>query len=128
MSALQEGRSIRAFDLPAYMSDKVYVTIRNFSKTRVDHHVVDQASEITRGTATEPRVLLTSLFPGITRSVTAKVPRVLAFDDTAKDEANRGLSWIFSAAHPVWGYTLSRALYLISLAGRSSSRTATIVC
>jgi len=81
MAALREGRPIRAFGLPSFMSDKVYVTIRNFTKTKSEHHIVDQATEITQQVATEPRVLLASLFPGVTRAVRTIVPKVLAFDE-----------------------------------------------
>jgi|GEM_PF-1840374 len=81
MEALDNGSTINAFNLPPYMCDKVYVTRRNFSQTRSENHLVDQSEQITKQTATEQRVLLASMFPGVTRTVVAKVARVSPFED-----------------------------------------------
>jgi hypothetical protein len=111
MAALREGRPIRAFGLPSFMSDKVYVTIRNFTKTKSEHHIVDQATEITQQVATEPRVLLASLFPGVTRAVRTIVPKVLAFDEAIEGGGEFGnLMDILGGAPGMGLYALTRTV------------------
>jgi hypothetical protein len=82
INALDEGRSIHAVDLPGYMCDRIYVTIRNFEQTVASGHVVDQSDKISKPT-TEGRVLLASLFPGVTRTAEKEIAKVAPFGDTS---------------------------------------------
>lgn len=78
-SALISGRSIHAFKLPSYMCDKVHVTVRDYSKKETKKYIIDQSEEITNDKATEARLLLYSLFPGVSRTAEQKVADVEPF-------------------------------------------------
>lgn len=112
LEALNNG-TIHAFHLPSYMCDKVHVTLRNFAKSTTNKppHIVDQSERITKHNATEARVLLASLFPGITRTVVEKVPRVQPFEekDTTQETLDN-LEVILSSAPGMGLYSLTRTV------------------
>lgn len=87
--ALDEGRPIRAFQIPTYMSEKTFVEVRNFKEEPKGEYVVDQSMEIPLG-ASEPKMLLASLSPGVTSSLKKNIPEVAPFEE--KREMNRNFS------------------------------------
>ncbi len=89
--ALNEGRPIRAFQIPTYMSDKVFVELRNFKEESKGDHVVDLSLDLPVGVP-EPKLLLASLSAGVTSSLKKDSPaqEVLPFDE--KKEPNKTIS------------------------------------
>ena len=106
LTVLREGGSVHAFHLPPYMCDRVHVTIRNFEQTRQRSRVVDQAEEITHET-TEARILLASLFPGVTRSAQREIAKVEPFDEK---DASRASDALLSSAPGMGLYALTRTV------------------
>ena len=75
MKPLILGRSVRSVVLPGYMYDRLRVDLRTFDMKVRRKHIVDQWEEPTKDTP-EARLLLSSLFPGISRTIEEDVPEV----------------------------------------------------
>lgn len=88
LKAFQSAKTIHAFKFPTYMYDKVYVRVRNFNKKNQKDKVVDPEDEITDETATEPRLLLLSLFPGVSRNVDNEIHSVDSYDEEIIDSCD----------------------------------------
>lgn len=83
-NAAQSGQPIRAPGFPPYMFERIHVKVRDFSGKDVDEVIVPQ-SEDPRLESPEWLYLLSSLFPGITRTLAHRVPNVDPFDDESKE-------------------------------------------
>lgn len=79
LSPLKAGRSVRAFQFPAYMCDRIFVQLRDFDKTKKEQFIVDQC-ENPSAESMEAVVLLSSLYPGISRTAADIAPEVEPFD------------------------------------------------
>lgn len=86
---LQKGLSVKAKSIPKYMCERIHVKIRTFDNKSTKEVIVDQSEDIDHNTA-EARLLLASLFPGISRTVAEKVPNVQPYD--ANDDT--WFSWL----------------------------------
>lgn len=80
-NVLKKDKSVRAVLLPAFMYETYAVDIRPFDKSKKQRHIITAGDDITAANATEPRLLLASLFPGITRSVADSVAAVEPYED-----------------------------------------------
>jgi hypothetical protein len=98
---LKGGKSVRAMILPAFLYDNVVVDIRSFDQSRKKQVVVSQGDEITAANATEPRLLLASLFPGVSRTAGDPVPAVEPLDTA-------GSPTILAGAPGIGLYALTR--------------------
>jgi len=111
MQALEEGRSIQAFNLPPFMCDRVHVTIRDFDCKHKDQRIVDQSDKITKESATEKDILLASLFPGVTRTVAQSVPQVEPFENQPSEQDLASQLMDFMNSAPGMGlYALTRTV------------------
>ncbi len=104
---LDEGKPISSNYWPSYLCEKIKVNVRNFENKLLVTEIVDQADEITREKATEARVLLASLFPGVSRCVAEPVPHTEHPDDlnpkAAQSDNSNGVDESTFSSAPGWG-------------------------
>lgn len=79
---LAAGLRVRALQLEPWQAERILVRIQSFDKKRHRELTVDQSEDPTIGTS-EPKLLLSSLFPGVSRTVAEVVPNVDPFHDHA---------------------------------------------
>lgn len=103
---VKSGRPIRAFHLPPYMSDRIFVQIRSYKEEILRETVVDQTEEITLAVAHEPHLLLASLYPGVSRSIATSVAAVEPFDG----QDTKSLPQLSLSAPGMGLYALSRTV------------------
>jgi len=93
LNVLKAGKNVRAFRFPLYMYDAIHVRVRNFEGAKLREIVVNQSEDLTAA-STEARVLLSSLYPGISRTVDDQVPAVEPYENAAPEEPNLYLDWM----------------------------------
>lgn len=113
---LQENKPIRILHLPSYLSERVFVEERTFDKQSVQKYIVDQSEEVDQASLSEPRLLLMSMFAGISRNA--------ADHQTSQDAGvqKKGLDLIQALSPGMGLYALSRVVldqFLGSLVIRS---------
>lgn len=101
---VQQGKPIQHFKLPSYMCEKIHVLIKTFDEEKKRVLVVKQ-SECPTKEATEPRILLSSLFPGISRTVSESVPKPEPY---VEGEEPFEEEWLFHASPGMGLYSLVR--------------------
>lgn len=79
-------------ELPWYMYDEMLVQERTFDGSITDEYEVNEADELP-SRATDSRLLLWSLFPGVTRNPEGSVPEIASYLDATRVEtrATRGM-------------------------------------
>lgn len=92
LNAVKEKGSVRAFKLPPYMAERIYVQVRSFDEEKKKEVIVDQSEDPSVETA-EARMLLSSLYPGVTRSLGTIIPKVDSFEETPKENEKAWLNW-----------------------------------
>ena len=85
------------------MCEKIHVLIKTFDEEKKRTLVVKQ-SECPTKEATEPRILLSSLFPGISRTVSESVPKPEPYVEEESFEEE----WLFQASPGMGLYSLVR--------------------
>lgn len=80
---IANGLPIRSVRLPTYMYDRIVVRTRQYGGEFDQGHVEAQENDPTTNTP-DHIILLASLYPGTSRSVSVQVPDVEKFEDDAK--------------------------------------------
>jgi hypothetical protein len=93
LNAVKAGKNVRAFRFPVYMYDAIHVRVKNFEGAKLREIVVNQSEDLTAD-STEARVLLSSLYPGISRAVDDAVPPVEPYENAALEEPSSYLDWM----------------------------------
>lgn len=83
---VKEGCPIRAFALPSYMCERIFVQLRSYDGQTRREEVVDQSEDLAPDSAHEAHMLLASLYPGVSRSVAQSVGAVEPFDEQRSSE------------------------------------------
>lgn len=81
---LERDLPIQSLTLPLFMTERIHVQLRTFDKSQTREEIVDE-SEVPQKGASESRILLSSLFPGISRAAGQAVDDVAPFDESVSD-------------------------------------------
>ena len=81
-------RSVRPPEFPEYMYDRIFVRVRAWGGSYDNEQEVDQGEDPTPNTP-DYVILLSSLYPGISRSVSVPVRKVDGFDDDAESASSQ---------------------------------------
>ncbi|MFS8086235.1 MAG: hypothetical protein ACMG6H_11450, partial [Acidobacteriota bacterium] len=76
---IRNEKSVRALRLHPYMYEKIFVELKNYEDSEINRMVADQYDDPTRD-APEELILLSSLYPGITRTASELVDDVHPFE------------------------------------------------
>jgi len=79
-NALELG-PIQAFPIPPFLCERIFVQLRDFEGTKKYEGVVDESDRLTSRSVHSARLLLMSLFPGVSRAISQRVPQVKPFED-----------------------------------------------
>lgn len=88
---IREGKPIRSFFLPLYMSDKIYLNIEDLENKQNKKSLILDQSDNPDKNASDEIILQSSLFPGITRTIAEDVADVAPFDDEKNKMGNKTL-------------------------------------
>ncbi len=89
---LKNGKSVRVMKLPSYMSDRIFVQLRDFNGTVQNKAVYDQSEDPTTQSI-EAQLLLSSLYPGISRTASDPIPATEPFEDMPDETIAPFLNW-----------------------------------
>jgi hypothetical protein len=93
-------KPIRAYRMAPYMYDKIFLQIRDFKKKHSEELVIDQVKDPEHD-APDELILLSSLFPGISRTVSEQVGDVEPYGASANDLVD-------------WAYKQGMGLYALT--------------
>lgn len=110
LALVRSGKSVRSFNLPSFMNEKIHVKIKKFGTTKSRDIVIDQSENPGSESATEPRMLLMSLFPGISRTVEESTPDVLPFNEQSNLKSSNDLSRLLRTSPGMGLYSLVRTV------------------
>ncbi|MCX6827759.1 MAG: hypothetical protein NT002_00505 [candidate division Zixibacteria bacterium] len=91
---LLTGKSVKAFQLPPYMYDRIIVQERAFGGRFESTRVISQSEEPSKDWD-EVSLLLSSLFPGISRAWALPVEEVEPFEDSLEGEKSAPIEWSY---------------------------------
>jgi hypothetical protein len=99
LTPLEAGKTVRVFRFPDYMYDKTIVQVRDFGEKIIWKGVVDHSRDPNKDSP-EYYILLSSLFPGISRSASEPVAQVPQYEE---DEVSSKKNLVFSYGMPGMG-------------------------
>lgn len=102
LAPLVRGKKpIRAYQMAPYMYDKIYLQIRDHKNKEVEKIVVDQLKDPSHD-APEELILLSSLFPGVSRTVSQRVEDVEPYSVDSKKEL---VNWAYKQGMGLYALT-----------------------
>lgn len=79
---VREKKPVRAYKMAPYMYDKIFLQIRDYKKKHSEELVIDQVKDPDHD-APDELILLSSLFPGISRTVSERVGDVEPYGENS---------------------------------------------